>query len=116
MTYDKRLWSRSVTKSFEKFKKNAHFDSLWDISYHISVKYVRGQNHLRGGWAVTAEECKSLGFTIGLPPSLYVPQTTKIVEESQRFEACDSVLLAIDISFSVRDTNSLFECGRTLRC
>jgi hypothetical protein len=80
------------------------------------TRYQRRHPRLRGGWDVDADEFKSLGFTIGLPPNVYVPQTPPIVELSHRFESCDSSLLDIDSDFSVQDRQFLFQDARSVRC
>ena len=78
--------------------------------------YVKRFPRLRGGWDVTADEYRALGFTVGLPPNIYVPQTQPIVEISQRFETCDSTLTEIDSYFSIQDRQSLFQDGHSIRC
>jgi hypothetical protein len=80
------------------------------------ARYVKRRPPLRGGWDVGPEEFKALGFTVGLPPNLYVPQTQAIVELSQRFEACDSIFLDIDSDFYVKDRQFLFQDSRSIRC
>jgi hypothetical protein len=80
------------------------------------TRYVRRHPRLRGGWDVGADEFKSLGFTVGLPPNVYVPQTAPIAELSHRFESCDSSLLDIESDFSVQDRQFLFQDARSVRC
>lgn len=79
-------------------------------------QYKRKHKKLRGGWDVGSDEFKSLGFTIGLPPNLYIPQTSQISSLSQRFENCDSGFSAIDSKFSVTERQKLFESGMFVRC
>jgi hypothetical protein len=80
------------------------------------ARHLRQRPALRGGWDVGPDEFKALGFTVGLPPNLYVPQTPQIMELSQRFEACDSLFLDIDSNFSVQSRCFLFQNNRTIRC
>ena len=87
----------------------------YDFSFKMS-EYKRKHKKLRGGWDVGPDEFKSLGFTVGLPPNLYIPQTTQISNLSQRFENCDSGFSAIDSKFSVTERQKLFESGRFVRC
>jgi hypothetical protein len=77
---------------------------------------VRQRPPLRGGWDVDCDEFKSLGFTVGLPPSLYVPRVPIITELSQRFESSDSLFLDIDSNFSVEDRSFFFHDSRNIRC
>ena len=51
--------------------------------------YERKHKRLRGGWDVGPEEYKSMGFTIGLPPNIYVPQNPEIQKLSNKFENSD---------------------------
>ena len=80
------------------------------------MTYVKRFPRLRGGWDVGAEEYRALGFTIGLPPNIYVPQTQPIVEISQRFETCDSPFTEIDSYFSIQDRQFLYQDGHSIRC
>jgi hypothetical protein len=80
------------------------------------ARYVKRSRPLRGGWDVGPEEFKALGFTVGLPPNLYIPQTPPILELSQRIEACDSLMLGIDSDFSVQDRPFLLQDSHSIRC
>ncbi|EAY09623.1 hypothetical protein TVAG_056670 [Trichomonas vaginalis G3] len=77
---------------------------------------ARRHQRLRGGWDVGPDEFKSLGFTIGLPPGIYVPQTKQISDTSQRFEECDQQFAAYDSNFAVQERSALFEAGKIVRC
>lgn len=67
---------------------------------------------LRGGWDTTPEEFQALGFTIGLPPNLYVPQTQEVKEVSYRFQQADSAFNQTKSNFPVFERQSLFNQNR----
>jgi len=82
----------------------------------MTTPYVKRRKPLRGGWDTDPEEYKSMGFTIGMPPNLYIPQTKGIIEVSRRFESADSSFLEIDSNFSVQERQTLFQSGHSVRC
>ena len=78
--------------------------------------YERKHKRLRGGWDVGPEEYKSMGFTIGLPPNIYVPQNPEIQKLSNKFENSDKDFNKIDSRFSVTERQTVFEAGKFTRC
>lgn len=78
--------------------------------------YKRQHKRMRGGWDVGPDEFKSLGFTIGLPPNIYIPQTKQISDLSQRFEDCDEQFASYDSNFAIQERAALFEAGKIVRC
>ena len=82
----------------------------------MSGKYIKRKKPLRGGWDVEADEYKSLGFTIGLPPNLFIPKKKEIEEISHRFETSDLGFVGIDSKFSVQERQILFQAGHIVRC
>ena len=81
-----------------------------------SSDYLKSRKPLRGGWDVTPSEYKAMGFTVGLPPSMYVPQTKNVIELSRRFESSDAALLDNDSSFATQERQVLFQAGKCVRC
>lgn len=78
--------------------------------------YVKKHRPLRGGWDVGPEEYKAMGFTIGLPPNLYIPQTKQILDASQKIEHQITGVQDADSSFSVNEGRTLYDPGNALRC
>lgn len=71
---------------------------------------------LRGGWDCDANLYKSMGFTIGLPPGIYIPQTQEIVELSSRDELWQEDFQGIDSSFASLGRQVAFERCSAKRC
>ncbi|OHT01101.1 hypothetical protein TRFO_01678 [Tritrichomonas foetus] len=79
-------------------------------------RYVRNHSPLRGGWDVGPDEYKALGFTIGLPPNIYIPQTPPIVELSQRYESIDANFIDVDSKFNVKERQFMLQTSSNARC
>lgn len=73
--------------------------------------YIRKHPPLRGGWDVGPDEYKSLGFTIGLPPNLYIPQTPPIVELAEKYELNNANYIDIESKFDVKERQFLVQSG-----
>lgn len=78
--------------------------------------YLKSRRPLRGGWDVTPAEYRAMGFTVGLPPSLYVPQTKNVIDLARRFESCDETLSNSDSSFAMCERQVAFQAGKCNRC
>lgn len=84
--------------------------------FHMSGKYVKSRPPMRGGWDVGPDEYKALGFTVGLPPNIYVNQTPDVIECSERFEKSDEQFRETDSLFAVQERQVLFQTGHFYRC
>lgn len=74
-------------------------------------KYIRKHPRLRGGWDVSPDEYKSLGFIIGLPPNLYIPATSQISALSEKYENCDSNFIDVESKFNIKDRQFMIQSG-----
>lgn len=74
-------------------------------------KYIRKHPRLRGGWDVSPDEYKSLGFIIGLPPNLYIPQTSQIKALSEKYENCDSNFINVESKFNIKERQFMVQSG-----
>lgn len=57
------------------------------------MKDLASRPRLRGGWFVRPEEYKAMGYTLGLPPGFYCPQTPAIQALSLSLESQDGIIL-----------------------